>query len=96
VVLVKKSRIENDCLALLIYISQHPGEYQTEQLLADKLNMSHQRISQLLGRTQRWYGYDDSFIYKTASKYGFFIRLYKNKPGTLIDAVYTGRAKNQE
>lgn len=92
----KPGQLENDTLALLIYVSKHPNEYQTQKILADAITVSQQRISLILrsvspdNRDVR-YGPNESCIYRTATKYGFRVRVYKHRKGLLLEAVEDGR-----
>lgn len=101
----RESRLEDDCLVLLKYVSEHPGEYQTEKMLGRAVNLSQQRISVLLRSVRGGttydkkygvvsdYGPSESCLLRTASKYGFRVTVYQHRRrGRLVDVIYDGRA----
>lgn len=90
------SRNEDDCLALLTYVSKHREDYfnykQTQRGLGRAIGVSQQRISFLITSVEK-YGENGSVLYKTSSKYGFLIKLGREH-GRVLDAEYWGRGQH--
>jgi len=97
----RHSRLEDDALRLLKYVSQHRFEYQDEKTLGEAIGVSQQRISEILNShnyirnesVRRQGGPNTGCLPRTASKYGFEYCLYRKRNGLLIDVVYIGRTR---
>jgi len=99
--MVRRSRLEDDTLRLLTYVSEHRFEYQDEKSLGKAIGVSQQRVSEIINSPQhiraesvfRQGGPNCGCLPRTASKYGFEYRLYRKRRGLLIDVVYVGRVR---
>ena len=97
----RRSKLEDDALRLLAYVSRHRFEYQDERVLGEAIGVSQQRISEILNShhyvrsesVRRQGGPNTGCLPRTASKYGYEYRLYRKRHGLLIDVVYVGRVK---
>lgn len=89
------SQLENDCLSILSYVSQHRGEYQTYRNLSKSCNIPLKTIHRII----TWhfkYGENNSVLFKIATKYGYDIKVFRNRPGVIIDVIDRGLDENSE
>lgn len=86
--------LERDSLALLSWCWQHRGEHQTQEIIAEAIGASQQRVSYLINSVAEW-GSNNSVLGKTASKYGYSFKLMK-QPGQIIDVVWYGRVSTTD
>lgn len=85
----RRSNLENDTLALLSFVADHPDFYQTTMSLGEAIGVTHQRISTIINSVKD-HGPNDACLYRTATKYGFRVKIVREK-GKIIDVVYLGR-----
>jgi len=95
---LKHTKMADDCLVLLDYVSKHPDEYQTQESLSEVTGIPQQTISDILKDERET---DCSMLSMIAYKYGFDYHVYPprgrggngrmhRKHPRIIDAVYLG------
>lgn len=87
----RKSRMIDDCLVLLDYVSKHPDEDQSYEGLSKKCGISRRMLRKIIRDARYRY---DSTLARTAHKYSFDFEVfdgptlrYKKK---LIGVIYRG------
>jgi len=76
------SNLENDCIALLTHVVEHPGEYQTYKSLSEGTNIP---VGTLYGiiTAYRTYGPNNWALGTYADKYGFLVS-FVGRPGEIV------------